>query len=227
MMNSYFQTDLPGVRSIDDAVQILSDALTLHGFAVLIDIDASALIRETTGADIASTRIVEAFDTKYAGGSGNAEPGAPAVMPCAFMLVETANGVSVMVADPAGREIGKLKRQQASPAQALSDHVEIALSAMGTTWALSAGEVGRAAGPATPKSSDYLRAFSERLEMMTMRFRATGSLTDDGGPAAPAVRHVGMNELERDMTALNKIFRHVIALLDTDQHKFYAEHRYN
>jgi uncharacterized protein (DUF302 family) len=226
-MNSYLQTDLPGVRSLDDAVQILSDALTLHGFAVLIDIDASALIGGTTGVTMAKTRIVEAFDTRYADEFGRSEPEELTVTPCAFMLVETGKGVSITVADPSGQDAGKPNLEPASLAQQLSDHLEIALAAMGATWAFGAGDTGSAAGSAAPKSSDYLSAFSDRLEKLTMRFRASGSLTDEVEPAAPAVRHIGRNELERDMMALNKDFPDVIALLETDQHKFYAEHRYD
>lgn len=222
-MNRYLQADLPAVRSIDDAVQVLNGALSAHGFSTLADIDASALVRRKSGVKTARTRIVEAFDTALAADISATDPEAMVVLPCAFVLVETPRGVTVSVADPAEPAPHPGAAEPASTANRLSDRLESVFLTMATAW--TSDKSRRGPGMVVPGPEDRLNTFAERLEKMTSRFRETGSLSTGGAPDASPVRRLGDTEMEHEMAVLDGNFRHVIALLDDDEHRFYAARR--
>ncbi|GAB4354088.1 MAG: hypothetical protein Kow0026_12550 [Oricola sp.] len=225
-MNRYLQAELTGAKSIDNAVQVLNGALSAYGFSVLADIDASALVRRKPGVSIARTRIVEAFDAALAANISAADPGAMVVLTCAFVLVESPRAITVNVADPAETSLRPGTEDAVPTANRVSDRLE---SVLLTVAAAREPDSRRrpGAGGAMPASEDRLRTFTERLEKMTSRFRRTGSLSGDGAPEASPVRRIGDTETDHDVALLDSNIRHVISLLDSDEHRFYAARRSN
>jgi uncharacterized protein (DUF302 family) len=95
----YISRTLHGA-AFDDAIERVTRALQAEGFGVITDIDVQATFKKKLNAEFRPYRILGACDPQMALQALNHEDKIGTMLPCNFIVQETANGIEIAAVDP-------------------------------------------------------------------------------------------------------------------------------
>ncbi|WP_193175078.1 hypothetical protein [Oricola nitratireducens] len=216
-MTRHFMATVNNAASLDEAIEIVSDALGTFGFDVVWDIDAAALIKEKTGTEIAPRRILGVFHSAANKNGGGNEPAPDQLLPFTFVMRDNGPAVEVVLAGSSGpaRNMKDVFRQIEVAARAPVHKAHNGHDAIGPV----------PVGESQLRPDQALKLFADRLDAMTERFRQTGSLV--GAESATDPQSAELGELKHDILTLNSTVRHIMTLLDDAEHKSYATRHFD
>ncbi len=218
---------MPSV-SLDEALERVHKALADEGFGVLSDIDVGAKLREKTGADIGVYRILGACNPHFAKEAIDIEPEVGVLLPCNVVVSTAQDGFNVTAIDPV-TAIGALGNHRLSVlARTVRERLQAAVEkAVGAeaNEADVASTTDAAGGLAD--LAMRMKVFEEKLSAMSSRFRRSGSLSEATVEKQLPPEDAEVDELQRDMAALNGTFAHVLDFLDKSERKSYMNRHFS
>lgn len=225
-MVCYFALPLPSGTTFEAAVQLAKTAISENGFGIVTDIDMAATLKQKTGADIGSYRILGACNPAAAEQALRIEPAIGVLLPCNVVIRQNNGELEVLAADPGTLGGFSGNEELAALAVSIRKQLEGVMASIARATRRRETEAQVAAHvPQAASGGDldgHLRSFSLRLASLADRFNKTGSLSPAEAASPTRLQPAMLSELQHDIDALNSNFRHIVSYLDTQQRKAYA-----